>query len=66
MHANSIAHYYDIPELKLRANAKIGQILESTWSADGFSKSQRQIKITSVLRSLPYERIDRTGIFCQA
>jgi hypothetical protein len=34
---NAIADYYDIPQLKQLANTKIQHVLETSWSADGFS-----------------------------
>jgi hypothetical protein len=34
---NAIADYYDIPQLKQPANTKIQHVLETSWSADGFS-----------------------------
>lgn len=39
---NSIADYYDIPQLKELANTKIQHLLESTWHASGFSAVVRE------------------------
>jgi hypothetical protein len=35
--ANAIADYYDIPQLKQLANTKIQHVLDTSWSANGFS-----------------------------
>lgn len=40
---NSIADYYDIPELRKQANAKIRWILETAWSADGLSNTVEEV-----------------------
>ena len=36
VHVNTIADYYDIPQLKELANIKIQYILGTSWSANGF------------------------------
>jgi hypothetical protein len=40
---NAIADYYDIPQLKQLANAKIQHLLKTSWSADGFSNIVKEV-----------------------
>jgi hypothetical protein len=47
---NAIADYYDIPQLKQLANTKIQHVLETSWSADGFSNIVKEVfNSTSVM-----------------
>jgi hypothetical protein len=43
VHVNAIADYYDVPPLKELANMKIQHILETTWSAHGFSDVIKEV-----------------------
>jgi hypothetical protein len=43
VHVNAIADYYDIPPLKELANTKIKHLLETSWSADGFSHVVKEV-----------------------
>jgi hypothetical protein len=40
---NAIADYYDIPQLRQLANTKIQHVLDTAWSADGFSGIIREV-----------------------
>jgi hypothetical protein len=43
VHVNAIADYYDIPPLKELANTEIKHLLETSWSADGFSHVVKEV-----------------------
>ena len=49
---NAIADYYDIPQLKKLVNTKLQNVLETNWSADGFSHVIKEVFTSTTDKAL--------------